>query len=200
MPSNNSKTGIVWLTPAQVAKRFHVSPITVRNWANTGKLEAVTTPGGHRRFNLAAVEDFATLHQSSNHADAGATLSQPETEQDTILVIDNDQSTRDVLAAVLKLQLPQANTLFAQNAFEAGFLAREHQPRLLFLDVAMFGINAEAICRFMRSQESTQTISIIAMCSQATDRQKLRDAGAMSVLRKPFDLSELDSAIKHSLI
>lgn len=38
------------LTPAEVASLFRVDPKTVTRWANAGKLSAVRTLGGHRRF------------------------------------------------------------------------------------------------------------------------------------------------------
>ncbi len=38
------------LTPAEVAGLFRVSPKTVTRWEQTGKLTAVRTLGGHRRF------------------------------------------------------------------------------------------------------------------------------------------------------
>jgi excisionase family DNA binding protein len=34
----------------EVARRFGVSVATVRNWERSGKLAAVRTPGGQRRF------------------------------------------------------------------------------------------------------------------------------------------------------
>ena len=38
------------LTPAEVAALFRVDPKTVSRWANAGKLTAIRTLGGHRRF------------------------------------------------------------------------------------------------------------------------------------------------------
>jgi excisionase family DNA binding protein len=38
------------LTPREVAAMFGVTPTTVTRWARTGKLKAVRTPGGHRRY------------------------------------------------------------------------------------------------------------------------------------------------------
>ena len=38
------------LTPAEVASLFRVDPKTVTRWANAGKISAVRTLGGHRRF------------------------------------------------------------------------------------------------------------------------------------------------------
>ena len=44
-----------YLTPNEVASLLLVSPITVRQWAQKGLLEAQTTAGGHRRFARAEV-------------------------------------------------------------------------------------------------------------------------------------------------
>lgn len=38
------------LTPGQVAALFGVNPVTVKRWALAGKLTAVKTDGGHRRY------------------------------------------------------------------------------------------------------------------------------------------------------
>ena len=38
------------LTPSEVAALFRVDPKTVTRWAKAGKLSAVRTLGGHRRF------------------------------------------------------------------------------------------------------------------------------------------------------
>ena len=62
-----SLTSVRLLTPGQVAAIFQVEPQTVSRWNRTGRLAAVRTPGGHRRFseddvltlleNVLAVED-----------------------------------------------------------------------------------------------------------------------------------------------
>ncbi|MDP9021654.1 MAG: BldC family transcriptional regulator [Actinomycetota bacterium] len=50
------------LTPGQVAKRFGVNPKTITRWADAGKLTAIRTLGGHRRYRASEVE--ALLEQS----------------------------------------------------------------------------------------------------------------------------------------
>lgn len=46
------------LTPAEVAAMFRVSPKTVTRWARSGKLTALRTLGGHRRFRATEVKDL----------------------------------------------------------------------------------------------------------------------------------------------
>lgn len=44
------------LTPAEVAARFRVDPKTVTRWAKAGKLTAIRTLGGHRRYHADDVQ------------------------------------------------------------------------------------------------------------------------------------------------
>jgi excisionase family DNA binding protein len=43
------------LTPSEVAAMFRVDPKTVTRWAKAGKLSAIRTLGGHRRYSEAEV-------------------------------------------------------------------------------------------------------------------------------------------------
>jgi len=46
------------LTPGEVAAIFRVDPKTVTRWAKSGKLTAIRTLGGHRRFLEAEVRSL----------------------------------------------------------------------------------------------------------------------------------------------
>src|SRR5680860_1113187 len=43
------------LTPSEVAAMFRVNPKTVTRWARAGKISAIRTLGGHRRFRAAEI-------------------------------------------------------------------------------------------------------------------------------------------------
>ncbi|HRW19611.1 MAG TPA: BldC family transcriptional regulator [Dermatophilaceae bacterium] len=43
------------LTPGEVAALFRVDPKTVTRWAKAGKLTAIRTLGGHRRYRSSEV-------------------------------------------------------------------------------------------------------------------------------------------------
>ena len=57
------------LTPSEVAAMFRVDPKTVTRWARAGRLTAIRTIGGHRRFRAAEVERF--LEDVSDSPPAG---------------------------------------------------------------------------------------------------------------------------------
>lgn len=44
------------LTPGEVARLFGVDPKTVSRWSDAGKLDAMRTLGGHRRYRIGEVE------------------------------------------------------------------------------------------------------------------------------------------------
>jgi excisionase family DNA binding protein len=64
MSINRSSEPEVLLTPAEVAKLFRVDPKTVTRWAKAGKLTAIRTLGGHRRYRRSEVESL--LAKSEN--------------------------------------------------------------------------------------------------------------------------------------
>lgn len=56
----SSTPGSRHLTRAEVAELFGVSPSTITRWAEAGKLPAIKTLGGHRRYDAEAVMELAT--------------------------------------------------------------------------------------------------------------------------------------------
>lgn len=54
-----------WLTAREVAEMFKVQIGTVRNWDRAGRLTAIRTPGGHRRFARAEVDALLTIEASA---------------------------------------------------------------------------------------------------------------------------------------
>ena len=59
------------LTPAEVAALFRVSPKTVTRWAESGKLPAMRTLGGHRRFRASHVEAVLAVAEPDSALENG---------------------------------------------------------------------------------------------------------------------------------
>lgn len=53
------------LTPAEVAELFRVDPKTVTRWARAGRISAIRTPGGHRRY---SAEEIRALRDGGEGA------------------------------------------------------------------------------------------------------------------------------------
>jgi excisionase family DNA binding protein len=48
-----------WLSLSQAAEMLNIHPTTLRRWADDGEIAVMLTPGGHRRFALSDIEQFA---------------------------------------------------------------------------------------------------------------------------------------------
>lgn len=63
-----------WLSLGPASRELGVDPDTLRRWADEGRVDAWTTPGGHRRFDRRAVERLARERRPGAPARALADL------------------------------------------------------------------------------------------------------------------------------
>ena len=57
------------LTPSEVAAMFRVNPKTVTRWARAGKISAIRTLGGHRRFKASEIRKFLEQVDEANEVE-----------------------------------------------------------------------------------------------------------------------------------
>ena len=90
--SNRIPDAEVLLTPKEVAQRFHVNPKTVTRWAKAGKLTAIRTLGGHRRYRESEVLERLREYKESS--------SQFVRRQTQLMADKNDDMKARMLAAL----------------------------------------------------------------------------------------------------
>src|SRR5271156_7010118 len=101
------------LTPNEVAELLMVNPVTVRQWAARGLLRSLTTPGGHRRFLLSDVEEFARSR--------GATpVARHSGRPDRVLIVDDDPNVGRLIAELIEEGDEDVETEVARGCFDAG--------------------------------------------------------------------------------
>ncbi|MEZ5557470.1 MAG: response regulator [Pseudomonadales bacterium] len=166
-----------FLTPTEVARLLMVSPITVRQWAQKGLLEAQTTAGGHRRFPRQAVSRFAR--------ERGITL---PGARPCLLVVDDNRPFNNYLTALFSANVADLDVYSAYDGFEAGRLVQQHMPDLVLLDVMMPGIDGVEVCRSLKTDPATAHIRVVAMTGYHSPEleNKMLAAGAEVLLSKPF--------------
>jgi len=178
------------LTPNEVARLLMVNPVTVRQWAARGLLRSMATPGGHRRFLLSDVEEFARSRGSVPHVDAAG---RPQ----RVLIVDDDTQVSRMVGELIRVRAPDVSFEIANDGFEAGVKVEAFRPHALVLDLMMPGMDGFEVCRRLRSRQTLSHIRIIAMTGSHTDENVARilQAGANVCLPKPFDSEALLTAL-----
>jgi two-component system cell cycle response regulator len=109
----------------------------------------------------------------------------------TILIIEDDEATRRLLATLLGLGRFQ--TLEAGDA-EAGLeLAQRHRPHCILMDIRLPGMDGLAATRLLKSNPLLRHIPVVAMTGLvgAEEERKALAAGCDGFLSKPIDTPSL---------
>ncbi len=107
------------LTPAEVAAILYVDPKTVTRWARAGKLDAIRTPGGHRRYLRTDVLAIMSGVHHSQQADPLMNGSMNERDAGSRFEVEGDISAAAADAEAIAVALEGA----AWEAAEAVVLA-----------------------------------------------------------------------------
>jgi excisionase family DNA binding protein len=174
------------LTPNEVAQLLMVNPVTVRQWAARGLLRSLTTPGGHRRFRLSDVEEFA---RSRGATPASRSSGRP----DRVLIVDDDPQLGRFIADLVRTRDAHVETEIAVDGFDAGSKVESFRPHVLVLDLTMPGVDGQEVCRRLRARPTLNHIRIVALTGMGGNEsaQGILAAGANACLSKPLNEEQL---------
>jgi two-component system alkaline phosphatase synthesis response regulator PhoP len=112
------------------------------------------------------------------------------------LIVDDEQAIVDLVRYHLEKESMQC--LEASDGDTALRLAQEHRPELMILDLMLPGIDGLEICRLLRRDQSTASISIIMLTAKAEEVDRIvgLEMGADDYMVKPFSPRELVARAK----
>jgi excisionase family DNA binding protein len=190
------KTNINVFTVNQVSELLQVSPQTIVNWIEAGKLEAYKTPGGHRRIKKDDLEAFVKQHGMPVFGPPPGAEEEAK-KMKKILVIDDDQVIVETITAALEEDPHGYEVITAADGFEAGIQVNHFKPDVLILDIMMPDIDGYEVCRKLKSSEETKHIKIIVLSGYLDEEnyKKMREYGADLCFSKPLPLNRLKEEI-----
>lgn len=113
----------------------------------------------------------------------------------TSIVADDHQILRDALTALLNAQHDVRVVAQAKDGLQAVSLAKQHQPDLVTLDIAMpFAQGVSVFTEIKRWSPKTKVAVFSGITSGGLLRE-LRDAGADGIFTKRGDIAEFEHAI-----
>lgn len=78
------------LSTADVARLFNVTETTVKRWANDGALKCMKTPGGHRKFAMKHVVEFAESLKFEPAGTLALTAEDTQAQRIQVAILDRD--------------------------------------------------------------------------------------------------------------
>jgi excisionase family DNA binding protein len=177
-----------WLTLGQAAKYLGMAQSTIRKWSDTGRLPAFYTPGGHRRYRRADLDEFL--------ARGGSAAPRRAEGRRLILIVDDDARLREFIRVNLEMEgyaVREAGS--AQEGLDA---LEEESPDLILLDVMMPQVDGWEMLRRVQERHGVGAIPVI-MFSGKVDEESLRTAtsrGAQGFIGKPFNPQQLIESTK----
>ncbi|MCV2354419.1 response regulator [Paucibacter sp. B2R-40] len=188
-------------TTIEAAKLLGISPASVQRWVDAGHLKAWKTLGGHRRIDADSVSTLLAAQEAeipSALADQAANQAAKQGDSAqalSLLLVDDDDIARELLEMQVRLLLPRAHLLLAENGFQALMMAGRSAPDVVITDMVMPHMNGIEMIRQLRA--SPKPPLIIAVSSQS--RENLARLGGLPdevlLLAKPVEQALLAGAL-----
>lgn len=199
------------LTTNEAADLLGIARTSLINWLKKGELKSSQTPGGHRRFELEELLQFAetrgfklndkVLSQFSDSDTANEKLIENlENRLHKVLVVDDDDDFRrfaqDCLSIAGSFDVKEAT-----NGIEAALTIGSWKPDLVLLDLRMPGMNGIEFCKQMKSKPEFSKVRVVILSaySESESLEEIADLDIDSVLQKPIGIKEFVEKIKNIL-
>ena len=180
----------------EIAHLCNVTPPTVINWLEEGKIPFFTTVGGHRRVWYKDLQDFMRKHNMPVPAELAAL------GKLVFLIVDDEEQNRKFITRALRSAYPDAGIEVAVDGFEAGYKIKSLLPTLVVLDIQLPKVSGIKVCEIVRADLGLRNIEILAISGYDIEesRARIMEAGADDFLGKPFAIEELIKRIENLLI
>ena len=166
-----------------------------------GRIAVESEPGKGATFTVRlpaqVVAEASESARSAGPSDATVPLAESKTHKDTILIIDDDASVRDLMSRFLsKLGF---HAVAAGSGEEGIRLARQLRPLVITLDVVMPECDGWTVLKKLKSDSTLAEIPVIMVTIVDNEAMGI-DLGASNYLVKPVDRDRLAVLIeKHRI-
>jgi len=176
----------------EVAKMLELSPGTVANWVDAGRLKAFTTLGGHRRIKA---EDLKTFLEE-NKIPAPKELSARLDTAKKVLIVEDDQKFLKLMERFLRTFRKKWEIFSAADGFQAGSLVGSEKPDVVILDIMLPDINGFKVCEIIKASDKRTLVIAVTGYDSEDIRAKILAAGADDYYVKPFKFEQLVARIE----
>lgn len=176
----------------EVAKMLELSPGTVANWVDAGKLKAFNTLGGHRRIKAEDLGDFL----KENKIPAPKELTDRMSAARKILIVEDDEKFLRLMERFFRTFRKKWEVFSAPDGFQAGSLVGSEKPDVVILDIMLPDINGFKVCEIIKASNKRTLVIAITGYDSEDIKNKILAAGADAYYVKPFKFQEIVERIE----
>jgi len=193
------------LRSREAAEYLNVSLATLGRIEKEGRLMPLRTPGGHRRYSLAMLNEYLERSRqqslSANPSIRRAKNVQGDKPPDStvrILVVENEPDTVELITRALREDSGVYEFASASNGYEVGVHVVAFKPDLIVLSIAGPERDEFHVCKKIRGDPETEHIRSVGIVGFAVDSQieEMLRCGADDCLIKPLQIEELQRSVR----
>lgn len=178
------------LSTFEVAKMLELSPGTVANWVDAGKLKAFTTLGGHRRIKA---EDLMSFLKEQN-IPAPKELTTRFSRK--ILIVDDQPKFLKLMERYFAADRKGWEIFSATDGFQAGSLVGSEKPDVVLLDIMLPELNGFKVCEIIKANNRRTMVIAVTGHDSPEIKAKILAAGADEYFVKPVKFEALVKCIE----
>ena len=165
----------------------------MRKWSDLGRVSAFYTPGGHRRYRRADLDQF--LDRSSSPPSGVS----PSDTGPVVLIVDDDQRLREYVRVNLEAEGYVVRE--AASAEEGLAALGAESPDLILLDVMMPQVDGWEMLQQIQEHTGVGAIPVVMFSGKVDERSaaEAESRGAQGFIGKPFDPRSLIESTKQLL-
>lgn len=116
--------------------------------------------------------------------------------QQAILLVEDDQSTRDLLRNIIARRFPEFNVITAENG-QAGLESfRLHAPQVVITDIKMPVMDGIKMAGAIRQLQPDIQFIVLTAYNNKTYMGRFNEIGYCAYLAKPIEFSKLFEAVE----
>ncbi len=175
-----------YYTTSEVAKILQVAVGSVINWVDDNKINAIVTPGGHRKIPYKDLIDFLKTH---NYDIPSKLL-----DKKLVYLVDDEESIHTFFKKVFE-KMDNTDLRCFLSGTEALISIGRQIPQIIIVDILMPDIDGIQVIKNIKSKQELSKVYIIAISADINKKPVAIESGANLFLKKPFDLNEFKEAI-----
>jgi excisionase family DNA binding protein len=201
-----AKEKVSLLKAREAAQYLNVSLATLDRMEKERKLTPFRTPGGHRRYSLAMLNEYLERSRQRSppvrplmrHA-RNVQVGKLQDGKVRILVVDHEPETVELIIRSLREDRDVYEFASASNGYEVGVQVVAFKPDVILLSIARPENDGFEVCKRIKSNPETEHIRIVGIVGFAGDgkvKEMLR-CGADDCLIKPLQTEVLQRSVRY---